>query len=422
MALLNPWGLLALAALLLPLAIHLLSRSRGRRVLVGNIALYRQRRRLRVFEARIQEWPLLLLRLLLLLVAAILVAELAREQRSTLAGDVAYVTPEWLADQGAAAAAALPADQVRVLAPSFPPAGVYEPESAESQADLYGVLAERLAAVDHRGEVTVYALGTAGQFPIAAPGLSQRVRWMLSAPSTPTQTAPLTLSVMLYHAAERLTDAKRVAAALSLAAEQRQVSLYIATIAVPAGEVVTEVSRVDGAPSSALRVAIGLGVAIDPTVPVTVFADSNPGPAVSRFQLPGQAADTYAVRPALLEGLQQDWRKVLWRAENGQPVLVLLPSTHGRHLRYLDRLTMGDNALLASEVFPETLLRLLVGESVWWRGHVHSLANPVRALMVPGVDAPVPQQPLRPWLALLLAGLVALERWWSERGPQERSA
>lgn len=421
-SLLNPWGLFALAALLLPLAIHLLSRSRGRRVPVGNIALYRQPRRLRVFEARIQEWPLLLLRLLLLLVAAILVADLAREQRPALQGDIAYVTPEWLADKGLDAAAAIRADQVRVLAPPFLPVDEYEPGATGAPVDLYGVLAERLAAVDHPGGVSVHALGTAGQFPVAAPGLGADVRWVLAAPDKPVQVPPLALSVALYHTPERLTDAQQIATALSLAAEKRQVSLTMATIAVAADEVVTAVNRVDGAPATAERVAIALGVVIDPSVAATTFTDTDPGPAASGFQLPGRSSDTFIVRPALLDALKQEWRDVLWRADNGQPLLVSLPTDKGRHLRYLDRLTKGDGALLVSEVFPETLLRLLVGDAVWWRGHNDARANPARALAATPPDPQVPRQPLSPWLAILLAALVALERGWSERHPREHGS
>ena len=61
--LLAPAGLFGLLAIAIPVVIHLISRGRGRRVLIGNIELVRAARQSRVTALRLTEWLLLLLRI-----------------------------------------------------------------------------------------------------------------------------------------------------------------------------------------------------------------------------------------------------------------------------------------------------------------------------------------------------------------------
>ncbi|MFN2168691.1 MAG: BatA domain-containing protein, partial [Anaerolineae bacterium] len=143
-------GLLAgFAALAIPLIVHLISRSRGRRVLIGNIALVRSARRRLVHQLRITQWLLLIVRLTLLGVAALIVGRLAAPGLQELNGDAAYVTPAWLAVASPAALAGLEGKYttVRLLAPGFP-----DPEAPYAQDehyDLWPLLAERLSVVHH---------------------------------------------------------------------------------------------------------------------------------------------------------------------------------------------------------------------------------------------------------------------------------
>ncbi|MEE4204548.1 MAG: BatA domain-containing protein [Halieaceae bacterium] len=431
LTLLNAWGLLALAALLLPLAIHLFSRSRGRRVLVGNIALYRQPRRQRVFEARVQQWPLLLLRLLLLIVAALWVAELAREQRPSLAGTTAYVTPDWLAAQGREGAANIDADRVLALIPSFPPVDAYVSTSSASGSDWYGLLAERLAAVDHKGGVTVYALGAADQFPASATGFGAGVRWVLATPGAEPgaekEKPNPSLVVSVYHEPGRKTDAVSITTALALAAEQRQVRLDIAMTEVASGDADVTTPIFDQAPADAMRVAIGLGVNVDHLSATVALEDVAPGTIATTLQLPSLPGHRFEVRPAVQQpsvdaGVMGDAPpQVLWRADNGQPLLIETSVAGGRHLRYLDRLSEVADSPLRSEAFPELLLRLLLGETAWQQGYAQAPVDPTLTLSNSGRSPAVPNQPLAPWLALLLALLVAVERWWAERLSAESS-
>ena len=194
---LAPLGLLALGAILIPLAIHLFSRSRGQQVAVGWIELYRATERTFVSELRIQQWLLLMIRMLLLIAAALLVAELARSQREALEGATAYVTPAWLEQHDASDSRLDAYRQIYVVQADFPLIADYlEPQAKDDarKVSSFSLLAERFSTVEHRDEVAVYALATAGEFSHRVPSLGEGVTWHLdpspSALSTPALSTP----------------------------------------------------------------------------------------------------------------------------------------------------------------------------------------------------------------------------------------
>jgi hypothetical protein len=186
-------GLLAgLAALAIPVVIHLISRSRGRRVLIGNIALVRSARRRLVHQLRITQWPLLLVRLALLALAALILGRLAAPGLQELSGNTAYVTPAWLTATDRSVLTGLEGqyETIKVLAPGYP-----DPKDAsipDVPYDLWPLLAERLSVVHHAGEVHVYSTGRLGEFGALEPPLQQNITWHVAeagsgavAPPTP---------------------------------------------------------------------------------------------------------------------------------------------------------------------------------------------------------------------------------------------
>jgi len=194
---LAPLGLLALGAILIPLAIHLFSRSRGQQVAVGWIELYRATERTFVSELRIQQRLLLMIRMLLLIAAALLVAELARSQREALEGATAYVTPAWLEQHDVSDSRLDVYRQIYVVQADFPLIADYLERQAKDDArkvSSFSLLAERFSRFEHRDEVAVYALATAGEFSHRVPSLGEGVTWHLdtstSALSTPAHSTP----------------------------------------------------------------------------------------------------------------------------------------------------------------------------------------------------------------------------------------
>ena len=215
---LAPLGLLALGAILIPLAIHLFSRSRGQQVAVGWIELYRATERTFVSELRIQQWLLLMIRMLLLIAAALLVAELARSQREALEGATAYVTPAWLEQHDASDSRLDAYRQIYVLQADFPLIADYLERQAKDDArkvSSFSLLTERFSTVEHRDEVAVYALATAGEFSHRVPSLGEGVTWHLdpspSALSTPAHSTPA-LSTSTQRTQEQ-TDTRNMSSA-----------------------------------------------------------------------------------------------------------------------------------------------------------------------------------------------------------------
>jgi hypothetical protein len=412
LTLLAPVGLFALAALAVPLIIHLFSRSRGKRVLVGNIALYRQVQRQRVTRLRLVQWLLLILRLVLLALVALLLAGLARKGLESLPGNTAYVTPEWLEGAADPAAALAPFDSTFVLGPAqqaFP--GL----AATDSSDPWSLLAERLAAVQHAGEVHVFAQGRAGQFPDAAPAFGDQVQWHLDPESDHPTTAPA-LSIQLLHAPEREGDAAELLIALEALATHRNVVLALergSTDAPPPPLESEDPHRVmiwldnRPAPRSAVE-KWGAGTWLEDRAPPDA---ALPGEA----RLPRFPQLEFTARPAAGSDPLPEDETVLWWTRDGRPLLRMTVRGVTRHLVFEDRL--GGAGLTAEAAFPEALLRLLLGEDEWRHGLAHAPADPGGALGQGRAADAGPNRPLGPWLALAIALLFMVERWLSERPP-----
>ena len=95
----SPWMLFALFSLIVPLVIHLLSKSKGKLIPFGNIRLIQLSKPVRMNEIRLVEPLLLLCRLLLLLLSVLLLAQLYYDNRSQNQASVEnniLVTKDWL--------------------------------------------------------------------------------------------------------------------------------------------------------------------------------------------------------------------------------------------------------------------------------------------------------------------------------------
>ena len=95
-SLMTPMALWSLLALGIPVLIHLFNRSRGKLVRIGHIDLIRKARRLQVTEIKLEQWLLLLLRLAIFMLAALILAGLARQGLDSSDSPAIYVTPTWL--------------------------------------------------------------------------------------------------------------------------------------------------------------------------------------------------------------------------------------------------------------------------------------------------------------------------------------
>ena len=213
--LLAPAGLLGLLAIAIPVVVHLISRGRGRRVLIGNIELVRAARQSRVTALRLTEWLLLLLRIAIVVVATLLLARLALQGTGDAEPGASYVTPGWLRSATDTERAELlslePA--ARVLTTGYPFARDYDPGAADAEHDAWPLLAERLSTLRHAEAVDVYAEPRMAAFGSHRPKLPNAIEWRLAAAAT-EPVAPASRGLVI-HDSDRVEEARQLERALA---------------------------------------------------------------------------------------------------------------------------------------------------------------------------------------------------------------
>jgi hypothetical protein len=212
--LLAPAGLFGLLAIAIPVVIHLISRGRGRRVLIGNIEFVRAARRTHVTALRLTQWLLLLLRVLVVIAATLLLARLALQGLGSAEADVSYVTPGWLRSATDTERAEVFSFEppARVLTAGYPQAQGYEPGIADPGYDVWPLLAERLSTLRHAGTVDVYAEQSTAAFGPHRPRLPNKVSWHLA--TAAAETEALESRGLVIHDLDRADDVRRLEVAL----------------------------------------------------------------------------------------------------------------------------------------------------------------------------------------------------------------
>ncbi|QQQ03619.1 BatA domain-containing protein [Lysobacter enzymogenes] len=377
-ALLLPLALAALAALALPLLIHLARRSEQRPTVFAALRWLRERPRPRS-RIRFDEWPLLLLRLLLLTVLALLLA------RPVLYG--AQPREAWLAvmpglDPARAGEGLENARlQRRWLAPGFP--DVREPAPALA-ANAASLLRELDATLPPGVALTV---AVPARFD-GADGARLRL------------SRPLQWRVVDDDAAAPVTPAVRETALapppIRYAPERAQAAAYLRA-AVAAWD--SHSAKIDSAP---------VAQAFDPAASSLIWLVPGPVPASVRdwvAQGGRVLLDEKAVWP------EADFDAALWRDEQGRARALGARVGRGQALR------------LTAAVEPRAWPALLQpGFAADLRGlFADAPPAPMRVAArdyAPSADGPMfapPPLDLRPWLALLVAALFLLERLLATR-------
>ncbi len=374
LAFLLPAGLAALAALLLPLLIHLARRSEQRPIQFAALRWLRQKPKPR-HRIRFDEWLLLALRLLLLVALALLLARPALVGGASEAPWMAVVPGVDLKQ-----ARALPAPgnaRWHWLAPGFPPLDEPAPASAASVTSL---LRELDAGLPEAAALTVLVPEQLSGVDAQLPALNHHVQWQVLPGSMPAGTAP----------------AATVFAPSIRYAPQREPAL-----------------RYLRAAQAAWKADAGTAAAAD------LAASTQPLPAKVRqliWLAPGPlpaAIDTWIREGgnALLDHGTTLARlppaTVLWRDATGAPLAEATQYGKGRVMRFTRELAPQAMPALLEPDFPQQVRALFDPPR----------AAPTRVLAAthePLAGGPAfPQSPrdLQPWLVLLIAALFLVERW-----------
>lgn len=388
LGLLLPAGLAALFALLLPLVLHLTRRTEQQPTMFAALRWLQVRQRPR-HRIRIEEWLLLALRLLLLAALALL---LAQPVLYGAPGGRAWVVVAPGIDRAdARAAVTAPHAEWRWLASGFP---TLEHEPPAGTQPLGSLLRELDATLPDDTALTVVVPtrihGLDGERVV----LRRKVEWhVLESETSPTPVTPLA-SVVLAVRHERpdepalrylrATEAAWRAAAPG--ADERRVRVEIAAASESIGpDVRWLVWLVPGELPPGIRAWIEAGgtALLGPTT-------EAPGPGV---------------------GIS------LWRNAGGDSLVTGRAMGNGRVLQLTRELAPTTLPEVLDPDFPDRLRTLLDPPPL-----PGSAFAATQTPLAGGSQLSPTPRPLRPWLAMLVATLFMLERWFATSRRRERPA
>jgi len=377
--LLLPSALLALAALLLPLLVHLVRQTEQTRIAFAAmrwlVARAQPRRR-----PRFNEWLLLLVRLLLLALLALWLAQpvlLDREDaRPWLvvhpAIDLARVPPAASSDE-----------QRRWLAPGFPP---LEQPSPATSTSIGSLLRELDARLSPKAPLRVVVPERFDATDVQRPRLGRAVSWM------PIEG---TSSFNLIHA----TPSRLQVAVISDDAH-RPALRYLHAAATAWGS-----ETPSPAPADELH---DIGMDDAPTTATThlLWLSASAVPAQHRQWVRNGGVILLAEDSPTTD---LDWQdaEIAWRSHDGRPMALRVADGKGAWIRMLVPFDPQSLPALLEPSFPDALRTLLaptpVAERVWATSYAPIQGKPTTVTRTP--------EPLGPWLALLIALLFGVERW-----------
>lgn len=388
--LLLPAALAALAALLLPLLIHLARREDERPVVFAALRWLapraRPRRRLRFEDRR-----LLAVRLLLIVLIALLLARPVLPHGET-AGTWVVALPGLGAE--ALAADAPPDAERRWLAPGFP--AIEDGRAAPpTRAPATSLLRELDMQMPAGAALVVLVPSRLDGVDAERPRLSRPVDWRV---------------------VEAPTAAAGAGSGDSAAAPPPR--LRIVAPGPDAGaRYLQAVEAAWRSQDAAVRPSGKAGIHPEPTEPLEVRAWLAAGPlpadASAWVAAGGTALLAHHTRLPALEGAP-----VLWRDDDGRPLLRGTPLGAGRALQWTRPLRPDAMPGLLDAGFPQRLHEVLLPPPV--PGRVAAAGH--APLHAEGRAWPRAQRSLAPWLALVIGLVFVLERWLASAPRRGRPA
>ncbi len=426
---LQPAALWALAALSIPVLIHLFNRSRGRLVKIGHIDLIRNARKLKVTELKLSDWLLLLLRVCLFVLAALILAGLALPGLSSSDKVTAYVSPAWLLNAQPQAVADLltrysdnKTARIFLLQDGFPSLDSQLAErirandpSHVSISNIWPLLAERLSLEHHQRDVEVYALDNLAQFGASRPSLPRQITWHLSHLEVTTANSTTPITAIVAYAPTHRADAEILNAALSSLQAHRLQGLRWELIEIEA--LATAQRNVDWLIllSDSLVDTRYPGTAPSPKVVLTDAYGETGGAALQQMRLPFYPFSEFSVSRT---GNLIDSQRILSSLPDNQPLLQQSRNGSTREIHFNSRFNPDWSSIALQPEFPELLLQLLLGDEQQQLSFASASVLPSQLQAVSSPDAiatPVPLRSLQSLLAALMVLIWLAERWLSER-------
>lgn len=377
-SLLLPTALLALAALLLPLLVHLVRQTEQTRIAFAAmrwlVARAQPRRR-----PRFNEWLLLLVRLLLLALLALWLAQPVLLERSD---ERPWLVVHPSIDPARLPPTASPDEQRHWLAPGFPP---LEQPAPPTDASIGSLLRELDASLAPKAPLRVVVPERFDATDAQRPLLERAVTWI---PSEGTSSFKASVArPPRLHVAVASDGAHRAALRYLRAAATAWAGAPQTTS--PIDEL--HVTATGNAPATATTHLLWLSNTVVP--------------ALHRRWVRGGGVALLAYdSPTDL-----DWKdaEIAWRSNDGRPLALRRPDGKGAWIRMLVPFDTQSLPDLLEPDFPEALRTLLSSAPVAARTWATSY-SPILGEHATFARTP---EPLGPLLALLVALLFGVERW-----------
>jgi hypothetical protein len=379
-------ALTTLLALLVPLIIHLLSKSRGRLVPFAHIALIKKIKQQPMRQIRMVQRLLLFLRMLMLLLAALLLAHLfylgppEHNQRQVL------LTPDWLAyassDEKQQVAKTLPvagASLLTVPVQKLSPAQILTWQAPAGDSDkgqidnVWAQASAQLSGIPTATEVDIYSTNRASQFTGEKVAIQHKVKWHIKA-LPPLSAVQNDINILVLYDGDRSEDLTYIRAAL--AALQKNSAVRLAVKIVPlsalgegaslsAADVIVYLSSAALSAEILARVSLGQTLLMDAaqTQSEVMWAASTKNNLALRIKGTKLGSPAHLDFAKTANGGQQSTAEISWQTDNQQTLLTEQGLGQGHILAFHSRFNPAWNNLVTQLPFPLQLGHWLLAQS-----------------------------------------------------------
>ncbi len=421
---LNPVANIALISLVIPIIIHLINRSRGQLVYIGNIEFVKQAKKITVTQLKLTQWLLLLLRLLFFAILTLLVSKLIRETELTKADEThIYLTPYWQLTANTSEFMALkesyPSAKILSLTTGFPEVSENNFQNfSGKQINTYSAVAELMRTNYVVTTAMVFSRDSLKNYPQLKPQLPENIEWVVNSIPEKEHPTPL-LGVQIFFDQTRVLDKEILRVAFDILNKQGGRSFALEFVGIGESPILTTTFSADWIfwlSDREVAVEIIEFVKQGSFLLTDITASQKNAPNLVEqlgFAKISNLDVEFFQSNTTIQKTSDILDNVLWRDNNNREILTSLPLGKGSIYKFNSRFNPLWNNLVEKSEFPWVLSRLLqVSEETLEQLKISpSEINNFETTLATKIS----YENLNHWLILLLSLLWFAERWLAEK-------
>jgi hypothetical protein len=435
-------ALTTLLALLVPLIIHLLSKSRGTLVPFAHVVFIKKRKQRPMRQIRLVQRILLFLRMMILLLATLILAHVFYLSQIEPAQRQILLSPDWLNHATSnekrqiikslpearvslltAPAQVLSAEQIMAWQPALQNGSISETNNVWAQVKA------QLSELPIDTQVDVYTSNAASQFVGEKVKLGHNVQWhILALPSEPLVGLLNQVNIAVIYDSDRGEDLTYIQAALTALQKNTPLALSIQAIPFDAygdGASLAQINAIVYLSSQAVPSGITTLVAHGSTLLMDAAEENIEGvwTASTGEDLALQLRGNRLGKPAELELSdsiyqgQQSLPQLLWQTDKQQALLTVQGLAQGQIFAFHSRFNPSWNNLVLQHPLPLQLAHWLLAQKSAQFMLQQARLSDEQIITYPSVsvsETSEKPQSLTPLLALMLLLFFVAERLLSE--------